>query len=344
MPDLLSMELAELEAWVRTCGEPRFRAEQVFQWVHQKGVLRAAEMANLPRPFRERLAAELDPPPVRLEETLTSRDGTRKYLFRLRDGLTIETVLIPDRDRLTLCLSSQVGCAMGCAFCRTGRMGLKRNLAPSEILAQFYAVRHVQECGRGVTNFVFMGMGEPLENLEGLLPALRILTHPSGGGISPRRITVSTVGIPDKLEQLLKAVPVSVTLSLNASDDDTRSRLMPVNRRYPLARVLETLKSLPLEPRRRHTLAYVLIRGLNDSAVHARKLVRILHGIRCKVNLIPFNPFPGCGLQGPDEQSVLAFQTQLRSRGVSAHIRHSRGADILGACGQLAPKEAVLSS
>lgn len=343
MPDLLSMELAELEAWVLSCGEPRFRAEQVFHWVHQKGVLRAADMANLPRPFRERLAAELDPPLVRLEEALVSGDGTRKYLFRLRDGLTIETVLIPDRGRLTLCLSTQVGCAMGCAFCRTGRMGLKRNLEPSEILGQYHAVRGLQECAPGVTNFVFMGMGEPLENLEGLLPVLKILTHPSGCGISSRRITVSTVGIPDGLERLLKAVPVSVTLSLNAPDDDTRSRLMPVNRRYPLACVLETLKGLPLEPRRRHTVAYVLIRDVNDSDAHARKLVRILHGIRCKVNLIPFNPFPGCGgLEGPREDRVRAFQAQLHSRGISAHIRHSRGADILGACGQLASRESAL--
>jgi len=345
MPDLLSMELAELEAWVRACGEPRFRAEQVFRWIHQKGVLRAADMANLPRTFRERLADELEPPRICLVETLTSRDGTRKYLFRLRDGLTIESVLIPDADRLTLCLSTQVGCAMGCAFCRTGRMGLKRNLEPGEILGQYHVVRRLPECAAGVTNFVFMGMGEPLENLEeigrGLLPALRILTHPSGCGISPRRITVSTVGIPDGLERLLRAVPVSVTLSLNAPDDATRSRLMPVNRKHPLARVLETLRSLPLEPRRRHTIAYVLIRDVNDSDTHARKLVRILHGIRCKVNLIPFNPFPGCGFEGPDEDRVRAFQAQLRSRGISAHIRHSRGADILGACGQLASREAT---
>lgn len=335
------MELTELEAWVRECGEPRFRAEQVFRWIHQKGVLQAPDMANLPKRLRERLAAELEPFPARIEETMTSRDGTRKYLLRLRDGLTIETVLIPDKGRLTLCLSTQVGCAMGCAFCRTGRMGLKRNLEASEILGQYYAVRSLDECGRGVTNFVFMGMGEPLENLEGLLPALKILTHPLGCGVSPRRITVSTVGIPEGLKRLLETVPVSVTLSLNAPDDEIRSRLMPVNRRYPLPLVLETLKRLPLEPRRRYTVAYVLIRGLNDSPVHARKLVRILHGIRCKVNLISFNPFPGCGLEGPDEDRVLAFQAQLRFRGISAHIRHSRGADILGACGQLASREAT---
>ncbi len=338
------MELAELEAWVRGCGEPRFRAEQIFRWMHQKGVLRAADMANLPRPLRQRLAEALEPPPVRMEEALTSRDGTRKYLLRLRDGLTIETVLIPDRERLTLCLSTQVGCAMGCAFCRTGRMGLRRNLEPSEILGQYHAVRRLPECAQNVTNFVFMGMGEPLENLEGLLPALRILTHPLGCGVSPRRVTVSTVGIPEGLKRLLEAVPVSVTLSLNAPDEETRSRLMPANRRYPLGSVLETLRSLPLEPRRRYTVAYVLIRGLNDSPAHARRLVRILHGIRCKVNLIPFNPFPGCGLEGPDEDRVLAFQAQLRSRGISAHIRHSRGADILGACGQLASREAALAS
>ena len=335
MGDLLSLELSELEARVVSMGEPRFRAGQIFRWIHQKGLVRVEQMGNLPRPLRNRLAADLAPYPVHLERTLHSRDGTRKYLFRLRDGKTIESVLIPEGKRLTLCLSTQVGCSMGCLFCRTGSMGLKRNLKAGEILGQHYAVRSTLEADRAVTHLVFMGMGEPLDNLDETVKALKILSHPLGCGISPRRLTVSTVGIPGKLEKLIQEIPVSLTISLNASDSETRSRLMPINRKHPMADVLNTLRSLPLANRRRFTIAYVAIRGINDSPEDARRLVRVLHGIRCKVNLIPFNPFPGTDLEIPEESRMLAFQALLRSKGLSAHIRESRGRDILGACGQL---------
>jgi 23S rRNA (adenine2503-C2)-methyltransferase len=344
MGDLLSLELPELEARIVSLGEPRFRANQIFQWIHQKGLVRVEQMGNLPRTLRSRLAEELAPFPVGLEQALLSRDGTRKFLFRLQDGLAIESVLIPEAKRLTLCLSTQVGCSMGCLFCRTGAMGWKRNLRAGEILGQYYAVRSTLEAGPGVTHFVFMGMGEPLDNLEETIRALKILSHPLGCGISPRRLTVSTVGIPGKLEKLLQEIPVSLTISLNASDNETRSRIMPINRKVSMDEVLKTLRSLPLANRRRFTIGYVVIRGINDSLKDARRLVRVLHGIRCKVNLIPFNPFPGTELGTPEPSQMLAFQALLRSKGLSAHIRESRGRDILGACGQLSGEDSATAN
>jgi len=298
-------------------------------------VFRADEMHNLPGELRKRLAPFLSPLPVSLEETVEAEDGTRKFRFRLRDGASIESVTIPEEKRTTLCLSTQVGCALGCLFCRTGRMGLRRNLRVEEILGQYYAIRSMSAGGRDLTHVVFMGMGEPLANLECTSRALKILTHPLGCGLSTRRLTVSTVGLPGPLEELFNEVPVSITLSLNGADNETRSRLMPINRKHPIEEVLATLKRLPLAPRRRFTIAYVLIGGENDGLQDAQKLVRLLHGLRCKVNLIPFNPFPETDLRRPKEEDVTAFQEFLRSKGLSTHIRWSRGGDVLAACGQL---------
>ncbi len=340
--NLLSLDLPGLEAWLTGLGYPKFRASQLFQWLHGKGVFRPEEMLNLPGPLRTELARVLPPFPVRLDATQDGQDGTRKLRFRLADGGTVESVLIPGKKRNTLCISTQLGCRMGCLFCRTGSMGWVRNLQPAEILGQVYAVRATLGPEDPLlTHVVFMGMGEPLDNLEGTLQALRILTHPLGCCLSTRRVTVSTVGIPPGLERLLREVPVSVTVSLNASDDETRSRLMPINRRYPLTELCAALRELPLPPRRRITIAYVLIRGVNDRPEDVRRLARLLHGIPCKVNLIPLNPFPGSVLERPEEAAVLSFQEGLRSLGVSAFIRVSRGGDILAACGQLAQEEAA---
>lgn len=335
MEGFLSLELPELEGRIRSLGQPSYRARQIFSWIHGKGVFRAEEMHNLPGELRKQVSPYLSPLPVTLEETQGASDGTQKYRFRLEDGGLIESVTIPEGNRVTLCLSTQEGCALGCLFCRTGRMGLRRNLRAEEILGQYYAVRPMFGGKRAITHVVLMGMGEPLANLEATLRALKLLTHPLGCGLSPRRITVSTVGIPEHLETLFTEIPVSITFSLNAADEETRSRLMPVNRRYPMEQVLQTLRGLPLAPRRRFTIAYVLIGGENDSLQDARRLVRLLHGVRCKVNLIPFNPFPETDLRRPDEDDVLAFQECLRSKGLSAHIRWSRGGGVLAACGQL---------
>ena len=335
MEGFLSLELPELEGRIRSLGQPSYRARQIFSWMHGKGVFRAEEMRNLPGELRKQVSPYLSPLPVTLEETQGSSDGTRKYRFRLEDGGLIESVTIPEGNRVTLCLSTQLGCALGCVFCRTGRMGLRRNLRAEEILGQYYAVRSMFDGDRAITHVVLMGMGEPLANLDATIRALKLLTHPLGCGLSTRRITVSTVGIPDRLQTLFDQIPVSITLSLNAADDETRSRLMPVNRRYPMQEVLETLRGLPLPPRRRFTIAYVLIGGENDHLRDARSLVRILHGVRCKVNLIPFNPFPDTDLRRPEEGDLLAFQEFLRSKGLSAHVRWSRGGDVSAACGQL---------
>lgn len=335
MEDLLSLELPELEGRIHELGQPRYRARQIFSWIHGRGVFRADEMLNLPGELRKRLAPLLSPLPVALEATFEAEDGTRKFRFRLSDGASIESVTIPEEKRTTLCVSTQVGCALGCLFCRTGRMGLRRNLRAEEILAQYYAIRSMSAGKTDLTHVVFMGMGEPLANLECTSRALKILTHPLGCGLSPRRLTVSTVGIPGPLEELFHEIPVSITLSLNGADNETRSRLMPINRKHPIEEVLATLRRLPLAPRRRFTIAYVLIGGENDGLEDARQLVRILHGLRCKVNLIPFNPFPETELRRPKKADVTSFQEFLRSKGLSAHVRWSRGQDVLAACGQL---------
>jgi len=334
--DLFSSELPGLEARFAALGQPRFRAEQVFQWIHGKGVFTADRMHNLPKALRISIEKALAVFPVKMEESVCDGDRTEKFRFRLQDGAMIESVLIPGKKRLTLCLSTQVGCAMGCVFCRTGRMGWQRDLTTGEILGQFYAVRNHLEKRQSLSHIVLMGMGEPLANLEAVIPALRIMTHPLGGCLSTRRITVSTVGLPEPLKLLFQEIPVTITLSLNAADNEVRNRIMPVNRQYPLEEVLETLRNMPLPARRRYTIAYVIIQGVNDHDEDARKLVSLLHGIRCKVNLIPFNPFPGSGLKRPQETRVLAFRDFLRSRDLSAHLRVSRGAEIQGACGQLA--------
>ena len=317
-------------------GQPRFRARQVFNWVHGKGVLCPEEMRNLPTSLRyalERLDLAV---PLSLEEAVQGADGTEKFRFRLRDGGSIESVLIPDEKRLTLCLSTQLGCRMGCTFCRTGKMGLLRNLTTAEILGQVHRIRFSRVPAKPLSHIVLMGMGEPLDNLENTVLVLKALTHPLGGAFSTRRVTVSTVGIPAALEQLFLEIPVSLTLSLNAPNSKVRDRIMPVNRRYPLEKVMPVLREIPLPPRRRITIAYVLIRDLNDRPGDARELCRLLHGLRCKVNLIPLNPFPGLGLKAPDESATLGFQALLRSKGISARVRFSRGSDILAACGQLA--------
>jgi len=335
--DLLSLDLPGLETFVTDLGHPAFRARQIFQWLHARHEFYPDGMINLPGTLRAQLAGLLPPFVLEPDAVTEARDGTRKLRFPLEDGGAVESVLIPGKNRNTLCVSTQVGCRMGCRFCRTAQMGWVRDLRAAEILGQVYAVRRGAGPGEPpLTHVVFMGMGEPLDNLENTLRALRILTHPLGVCLSPRRLTVSTVGVPQAMRRLLSEIPVALTVSLNAADDDTRSFLMPVNRRHPLEELCRELRELPLPPRRRITLAYVLIRGVNDSPADARRLARRVHGIRCKVNLIPLNPFPGSELSRPEASTVLSFQEGLRSRGVSAHIRFSRGDDILAACGQLA--------
>jgi 23S rRNA (adenine2503-C2)-methyltransferase len=314
--------------------------------LHARRLTSFEAMTDLPKALRERLASEARIGRLEILDVLQSSDGSRKLLFGLADGKRIESVLMPDRGHLTLCLSSQVGCAMACAFCLTGAGGLLRNLTSGEIVGQVagaldHMTAHPMPEAERLSNLVFMGMGEPLANFDALECALGILCHEDAYNLSRRRITVSTCGFLPGLARLAEMFrqgePVNLAVSLNAADDATRSRLMPVNRRWPLADLLAALKAVPLAPRRRITFEYILINGVNDSDADARKLAKLLRGLKAKakVNLIPFNEYPASDFRQPPEERILAFQQVLIDAHYTALIRRSKGADILAACGQL---------
>ena len=327
---------------VESLGGERFRAQQLLAWIYGKGVADPARMTNLSPVLRDRLGSALAGATVQVERLQESRDGTRKFAIRLDDAKIVESVLIPDRHRLTLCISSQVGCAMACGFCATARLGLERQLRTDEIVGQVVLAREhlVQRPmgDAGLTNLVFMGMGEPLHNLDALLPALEILTSPWGLGISPRRITVSTAGLVPGMRRLLEATQVNLAVSLSATTEQARRDLMPVTRKWSLDELLRTCRELPIPRRKRITFEYVMLDGVNDDEADARRLVRLLHGIRAKVNLIRFNPFAESGFLGSPRERVERFQRLLLDHGVNATIRESRGQDIAAACGQLAAR------
>jgi 23S rRNA (adenine2503-C2)-methyltransferase len=293
-------------------------------------------MDNLPRTLRIGLDRDFSLPQLPPPQVATSEDETRKLLFVLDARASIESVLIPDPPRLTLCISSQAGCAMGCEFCATARLGLLRNLSAAEIVGQVLAAQEHLSLGERISNVVFMGMGEPLANYDAVVEAIEILCADWGLGLSGRRITVSTVGLVPQMQQLVGDTPVNLAVSLTATTDAQRDTLMPVNRRFPLAVLLGACRSLPIPLRRRITFEYVLLAGVNDSAADAKRLAGLLHGIRSKVNLIPFNPFPGAGFDCPSADAVRRFQEDLLSRGLHATVRQHRGRDVQAACGQLA--------
>jgi 23S rRNA (adenine2503-C2)-methyltransferase len=293
-------------------------------------------MDNLPRTLRDDLDRKFSLPQLPPPQVATSRDRTRKLLFVLDARASIESVLIPDPPRLTLCISSQAGCAMGCEFCATARLGLSRNLSAAEIVGQVLAAQEHLDFGERISNVVFMGMGEPLANYDAVAEAIEILCADWGLGLSGRRVTVSTVGLVPQMQQLVRDTPANLAVSLTATTDAQRDTLMPVNRRFPLAVLLGACRSLPIPQRRRITFEYVLLAGVNDSAADAKRLAGLLHGIRSKVNLIPFNPFPGAGFDCPSEETVRRFREDLLSRGVHATVRQHRGRDVQAACGQLA--------
>lgn len=339
--DLRAMTLDETEAWVvDALGAPRFRGEQVWRWVHGKGARTLDEMSNLPRALREQLAARASLGALELAEVQTSSDGTRKLRLVTRDGRSIESVLIPDGDKTTQCISSQVGCALDCQFCATAKLGLTRHLDAGEIVDQVYLARRLLaevEPDRRITNLVYMGMGEPLHNYDQVLRSLRILCHDLGAGLSQRRITVSTVGLVPRIERLGREdIRPNLAVSLNASSDEIRDRIMPVNKRYPIQRLLDAIRAYPLEHRRRVTFEYVLLAGVNDSLDDAGRLARLLRGIKCKVNIIPWNPHPEAPYARPSDAAIAAFQEECKRRGLPTYLRTPRGDDIDAACGQLA--------
>ncbi len=328
----------ELQSHLTALGLKKYRADQVLKWIYTHYAATFDEMTNIAKPERQMLASHFVIPDPKIVAAETSTDGTRKFLFQLEDGHTIESVLIPDEGRQTLCVSSQVGCQQACRFCVTGRGGFLRNLKAFEITDQVLAISRLlsREGTRGITNIVLMGMGEPLANLEEVLKALRIITADHGLNFSPRRVTVSTDGLVPEMGTLGKSgLKVNLAVSLNATTNEVRNAIMPVNRRYAIEELMRACKRYPLEPRRRITFEYVLLRGVNDTAEDAHRLAGLLRGIRCKVNLIPFNPFPGSEFGRPDDGTVRRFQKILVDHHYTAPVRESRGRDISAACGQL---------
>jgi 23S rRNA (adenine2503-C2)-methyltransferase len=334
-PDLRDLSLDELEVIVRESGERSFRARQIMGWLWDRGVESFDSMHDLPNHFRLNLKQRFNIGSIVRPHVARSRDGTRKLLIRLGDAEEIESVIIPTEGRTTLCISSQAGCAMGCGFCATARMGLHRNLAAGEILGQVIAARRELDPGETLTNYVFMGMGEPLANYPRLHRALTVMTADWGLGISPRRITVSTVGLAPAMDRLLSDFPVHLAVSLHATTDEVRDRIAPVNKRFPLHVLMDACRALPIARRRRITFEYVMLDGVNDSPDDARRLVKMLTPLRAKVNLIFFNPFPEAGFMPSSRERVEDFQAILHKGNLTATIRESRGRDIAAACGQL---------
>jgi 23S rRNA (adenine2503-C2)-methyltransferase len=334
--DLLELTFNELDALVAALGEKPFRAGQIRKWLYKYGQKDIEGMTDLSRALRTRLAEKTTIGRMTCLEVTFSEDGTRKFLWELSDGNRIESVIIPERDHFTLCLSSQVGCAMGCRFCRTSELGWRRNLSQGEIVGQVLGVRDHLRDSENLTNLVFMGMGEPLANRVNVIRALHILTEPGLLAFSRKHLSVSTVGLAPEIPRLAEVAHIGLTVSLNAADDPTRDALMPINRKYPLAELHKTLAAYPLPKGRRITIAYVLLAGVNDSTDHAQKLVRFLHGLRVKINLIPFNPFPGSLFEAPADETVAAFRQVLQEKHYTVIVRKSKGRDVSAACGQLA--------
>lgn len=323
-----------------TMGEPRFRGDQLFSWIHARSVCDPEQMTNLPKAFRSKLAEVGLEWPATVSRVLRAKDGTRKLQIRLKDGYAVETVLIPDGEKLTQCVSTQVGCAVGCVFCRSGKNGLIRNLNTAEIISQIHLARSAHIEGEQLRNVVFMGIGEPLHNINEVTRALELLGHAKGLDLSSRRITVSTVGVVRGLDRLAKRVDgnLALAVSLHAADDATRARLVP-KVHDSLDDIVAALKRFPLAKRRRITIEYVMVKGINDSPEHAARLVRLLSPLRVKVNLLPLNPHDKTELAPPDEATVLAFQQVLANKDVSVFLRKRRGEDIGAACGQLLSTE-----
>ncbi len=345
--NLLDFDLEGLAAYCETLGEKRFRATQLFRWIHQRGVADFGQMSDLAKSLREKLAGQAAVTALPVISQHESRDGTIKWLFDVGGGNAVEAVFIPEDDRGTLCISSQAGCAVGCRFCSTGHQGFSRNLTTAEIVAQLWFAehflrKHLKQDERVISNVVMMGMGEPLQNYDRLVPALRVILDDHGYGLSRRRVTVSTSGVVPMIERLARDCPVALAVSLHAPTDELRDHLVPLNRKYPLDELLRTCTAyLAAAPRDFITFEYCMLDGVNDAPEHAEALIALVrrhgqHGLRCKFNLIPFNPFPQSGLSRSPTARVLAFGQRLNEAGIVTTVRKTRGDDIDAACGQLA--------
>jgi 23S rRNA (adenine2503-C2)-methyltransferase len=342
--DIAGLELAELEARLVEMGAPRYHGRQIFAWIHRRGVTDFGAMSDLPKTLRARLADTWTVTTPKLTRKDVSVDGTTKYLFELSDGTRIESVYIPDTPAQTFCISSQVGCAMACAFCLTGKMGLTRHLSAAEIEGQVRVLAH--DLGLAgpnqAFNIVVMGMGEPLHNYDATLKALRIVGDPAGFGVPARRITLSTVGVVPGIERLgREPFMPNLAISLHASHEEQRDALVPINRKYDLEALIDACKRFPATRRSRITFEYVLLAGINDTPEDARRLVKLLDGIKGKINLLPLNAAPGIPFERPDDARVDAFAKILADKGLTVSVRKSRGRDIRAACGQLIVDEGV---
>jgi 23S rRNA (adenine2503-C2)-methyltransferase len=332
---LFGKTLNELTALALELGMPKFTGKQMAEWLYQKDISSIEEMTNLSKKARELLSNKFEFGLVDSTKVQESVDGTRKYLFPTAQGKFIETAMIPDEDRKTVCVSSQVGCKMGCLFCMTGKQGFQGQLTAGEIINQ---IRNIPEW-HDVTNIVYMGMGEPFDNLEQVLKSLEILTSEWGFAMSPRRITVSTIGIVPGMITFLQKSEAHLAVSMHTPFDDERQKLMPVQIAYPLEEVIREIKSWDFGRQRRISFEYIVFKGLNDSPRHVRELAQILNGIKCRINLIRFHPIPGTPLEGTDENTLQKFKDQLNDKGILTTIRASRGLDIYAACGLLSTKE-----
>jgi 23S rRNA (adenine2503-C2)-methyltransferase len=351
--DLLTLSFAEMGSFLAALEWPRYRTAQVLRWLYQRRVTEVDAMTDLSKRERVQLAQRAAICSLNATESRAAEDGTLKFIFSLTDGNSIETVVIPDQERLTLCLSTQVGCTLDCGFCLTGRMGFLRNLQPQEIVGQVLAVQRYLSHSAisptrprpaktgpfspgALTNLVLMGMGEPLANPEAVEEAIRRITDRRWGlGFSPRRITLSTAGLAPRLNRVAD-LGINLAVSLNATTEAQRNRLMPAaNHAYSLKALLDACRKYPLKPRQRLTFEYVLLKNENDSEDDALRLAHLVRNIRCKINLIPFNEFPGSSFQRPSEDAILRFQSIVTRRGLDVFIRKSKGREVLGACGQL---------
>ena len=345
--NLLDFDLDGLAAFCERLGEKRFRATQLFRWIHQKGASSFDQMSDLAKSLREKLATTARIQGLEVISQQISADGTIKWLFDVGDGNAVESVYIPEDDRGTLCVSSQAGCAVGCRFCSTGHQGFSRNLKTGEIIAQLWFAehflrRHLKRSDRVITNVVMMGMGEPLQNYNELIPALRVMLDDHGYGLSRRRLTVSTSGVVPMMDRLAQDCPVALAVSLHAPNDALRDNLVPINRKYPIAELMDACnRYLQHAPRDFITFEYCMLDGVNDQPEHAHQLIALVRrhatgGVWCKFNLIPFNPFPASGLQRSPADRVQAFAKILLDAGIVTTVRKTRGDDIDAACGQLA--------
>lgn len=339
--NLLGLDRAGLQAFCNEIGEKPYRAEQLMKWIHFNGITQFDAMTNISKDLRQRLSnmAEVAMPQIIYEKM--AEDGTYKFLLKLHDGNCIETVYIPEKTRGTLCISSQVGCILNCDFCSTGKQGFNRNLTTAEIISQLWiAVRKLSKQNglhdHAITNVVMMGMGEPLLNFDQVIPALRLMLDDFAYGLSKRRVTVSTSGVIPAMYELRDTLDVALAVSLHAPNDELRNKLVPLNKKYPLADLMKVCRHYFKDDKRRSiTMEYVMLAGINDSPMHAKQLIKLLQGVRAKMNLIPFNPFPHTDYQRSDTETILQFRDVLMKADINTTIRRTRGDDIDAACGQL---------